>query len=125
VNRSRVLVVDDDPKVASSIERMLRSVNEVCIETSAKSALARILAGERFDVILCDMMMPDMTGTEFYEELSRNDSHQGARVVFMTAGAFTERARSLLDRVPNERIPKPCRHEELSKVLLAVASREW
>jgi CheY-like chemotaxis protein len=59
------------------------------------------------DVILCHMMMPVVTGMDFYDQLLQKAREQAERIVFLTSGAFTVRARELLDRVPNARIAKP------------------
>jgi len=115
--RLRVLVVDDDPMVGTALKRSLQAHHDVAVEVSARRALFRIESGERFDAILCDMMMADVSGTEFYEELSRHDADQGRKVVFMTGGAFTESAMAFLDRVPNARVTKPWQLEELLRVL--------
>jgi CheY-like chemotaxis protein len=66
-----------------------------------------IAAGARFDVILCDLMMPRMTGMELHGELSRTAPDQAARIVFMTGGAFTARARDFLSTIANARVDKP------------------
>jgi CheY-like chemotaxis protein len=105
--RGHILVVDDEPIVCFSLERLLSSEGEVAAETSAKGALARIKAGERFDVILCDLLMPEMDAPAVYEELRKIDPGQAEKMVFVTGGAFTVRARDFLSRVPNERLSKP------------------
>ena len=69
--RGRILVVDDEPIVCFSLERLLSSEGEVVAATSAKEALARIEAGERFDVILCDLMMPEMDGQAMHAALAK------------------------------------------------------
>ena len=86
--------------------------------TTGKAALKLVAAGERFDVILSDLMMPDVTGMEIHEELSRTALDQAKRMIFLTGGAFTARASEFLDRVPNIRIEKPF---ELSNVLDVIA----
>ncbi|TMB29249.1 MAG: response regulator, partial [Deltaproteobacteria bacterium] len=60
--RGRVLVVDDEPMVGSSIRRLLGRDHDVVVVQSGKDAVAKIAAGERYDVILCDLLMPEMTG---------------------------------------------------------------
>jgi CheY-like chemotaxis protein len=75
--------------------------------TSAAEAIARISAGERFDVILSDVMMPEVTGMEMHEQLLRVAPGQAQRMIFLTGGAFTATAREFLDRVPNLTIEKP------------------
>ena len=58
----RVLVVDDEQMLCNAIERILGADHDVTTVTSAREALSRLGAGERFDLILCDLMMPEMTG---------------------------------------------------------------
>ena len=64
-------------------------------------------AGERFDVILCDLMMPVMNGMDLYAEIERLCPDQALKIVFLTGGAFTPALQAFLSRVHNERIEKP------------------
>jgi PAS domain S-box-containing protein len=105
--RGRILVVDDENIVATAVRRLLESDHEVKVLTSAQEALHRISGGERFDVILCDLMMPVMTGVDLHSELARTAPDQADCMVFLTGGAFTPRARAFLDEVPNPRLDKP------------------
>jgi len=105
--RGRILVVDDEPTIAKAVQRTLSAEHEVVGIGSAEEALKRIRAGERFDVILCDLMMPQMTGMDLHAELSRVAREQADRMIFLTGGAFTDRARGFLDETPNQRIEKP------------------
>jgi nitrogen-specific signal transduction histidine kinase len=98
----RILVVDDEPLVARALERTLRG-NDVTIALSGKDALAA-LAGEAFDLVFCDLMMPGVSGMDLYQEL-RPDQQE--RFVFVTGGAFTARAQSFLASIPNRTIDKP------------------
>jgi CheY-like chemotaxis protein len=105
--RGRILVVDDEPIVCFSLERLLASEGDVVALTSARDALERIRSGERFDVILCDLLMPEMDAPALHAELVSAAPEQAERMIFVTGGAFTMRARDFLDRVPNERLAKP------------------
>ncbi len=91
----RVLVVDDEAMVGKSLARLL-SAHEVTVLTSAAEALKRATAGERWDVVLCDLMMPEMSGMELEERLSAVAPDLVARIVYMTGGAFTDRSREFL-----------------------------
>ena len=105
--RGRILVVDDEPLVAKVVSRSLASDHEVIgLERSAE-ALELVRAGQRFDVILCDLMMPEMSGIDFYQALCDFAPEQANAVVFLTGGAFTPRARRFLDEVPNRWLEKP------------------
>jgi signal transduction histidine kinase len=105
--KGTVLVVDDDAALGRAVQRTLSACHDVVVLTSAAEALARIEAGERFDVILSDVMMPDVTGMEMHQQLLRVAPDQAHRVVFLTGGAFTALAREYLDGVPNLTIEKP------------------
>jgi two-component system cell cycle sensor histidine kinase/response regulator CckA len=105
--RGRILVIDDEPIVCFSLERLLSKEGEVIAVTSARQALAFIQSGERFDAILCDLMLPDVDGPAFYAEVRKLDPQQVERMVFVTGGVFTVRARDFLASVPNPRLGKP------------------
>lgn len=105
--RGRVLVVDDEAIVGTMIRRIIGREHDVEVTDSGREALARITAGERFDVILCDVTMPVLTGLEFRAELARAVPEQAERIVFVTGAAFVPRTRQALDEVPNARIDKP------------------
>jgi CheY-like chemotaxis protein len=105
--RGRIVVVDDDALVRRAVQRSLASEHDVTAVSSALEVLERIASGERFDVIVCDLMMPSMTGMDLHAELSKIAPELADRMVFLTGGAFTARARDFLDRVPNLRLEKP------------------
>nr|QKW93825.1 PAS domain-containing sensor histidine kinase [Vitiosangium cumulatum] len=105
--RARILVVDDEPYVTRALQRSLSPEHEVATVNGARAALKLMDQGSRFDLILCDVMMPGMTGMDLYAELNRSVPDQAQRVVFMTGGAFTPRALSFLQEVPNPKISKP------------------
>jgi CheY-like chemotaxis protein len=106
IRRVRMLVVDDDEIVARALQRTLRGY-EVTVTLSALEALDLVSRGERFDVILCDVMMPRMTGYELYEELSRAAPDQAERIIFVTGGGTTKAARDFLGAVTNPVVDKP------------------
>jgi CheY-like chemotaxis protein len=103
----RVLVIDDEAIVTRVVERTLSSEHEVVALHGAREALERITAGERFDVILCDLMMPEMTGMDFHTELMASAPEQATAIIFLTGGAFSPRARDFLAVVRNPRLEKP------------------
>jgi len=105
--RGRVLVVEDEPQIARTLRRLLEREHDVTIATDGRAALDAVRADDAFDVILCDLMMPAMTGMDLHDELARTDPALADRMIFLTGGAFTTRARDFLDAVPNARIDKP------------------
>ncbi len=117
--RGRLLFIDDEPGLARSLERFLSRSHEITFMTSAREALTQLLAGAAFDVIFCDMVMPEMGGMELFTALSDAKNPFAEKLVFMTGGAFTPSARSFLERVSNERLYKPIDIEELQRVVAA------
>lgn len=105
--RGRVLVIDDEESLGHAIRRYLAQEHDVEAVTSARVALDLLSGGARYDVILCDLMMPQITGMELHESVTRLDAAQAAKIVFVTGGAFTESARTFFETTPNPRIEKP------------------
>jgi CheY-like chemotaxis protein len=102
----RVLVVDDDAMVGRTLQRGLQGYDVVLLD-NAKSALALLLRGEKFDVILCDLMMPEMTGMDLHEEVVRLVPGQAERMIFVTGGAVTKRARDFVALMGDRVFDKP------------------
>ena len=121
--RRRVLVIDDDARLARSIQVLLGDTHDIEIETSALRGYARLLGEETFDAVLCDLMMREMSGMEFFEKLTVERPHLAERVVFMTGGAFTARARSFLETVANPCLDKPFVRADLVNAIAATADR--
>jgi len=103
----KILVIDDDAAICTAIRRTLGRRHQVTTTTSGREAIDRVKGGERYDLILCDLMMPMVTGMEVHASLLEAVPEQADRIVFLTGGAFTSEARDFLKRVPNERFEKP------------------
>jgi CheY-like chemotaxis protein len=103
----RVLIVDDEPLILHSLGAMLADRATVVAETTAERAFERIVADAPYDAIVCDVMMPGMTGVDLHERVAREKPGMEARFVFITGGTYTARARDYLARIPNTRLAKP------------------
>lgn len=115
--RIRVLVIDDDAAILRSIVALLGDDCEVRAMTNAREALGLLRQGERYDVVLCDLMMPDMNGMEFFSELVDALPEVAEQVVFVTGGAVTNSARQFLDQVKNPLLRKPFSADQLRRAL--------
>jgi PAS domain S-box-containing protein len=113
---ARVLVVDDEPLVGRAVARILSPPHQVTVAVSGQEALDR-LAQEPYDVVLCDLMMPGLTGMDVHQRLIEQAPALADRMIFLTGGAFTDSARSFLARVPNERLEKPFEPATLRQVV--------
>jgi two-component system cell cycle sensor histidine kinase/response regulator CckA len=120
----RVLVIDDEPALGRLLARELSS-HRVTVTDSGREAID-ICAGSSFDVIFCDLMMPEISGMDFHDALKSRRPGDEARIVFMTGGAFTSRAKRFLEVVENPCLEKPFRsqqiHEALQQVLMSEAA---
>jgi CheY-like chemotaxis protein len=85
----RVLIIDDEERVGIALERCLNKEHEVELVSSSPAAVARIVSGERFDAILCDVVMPEMTGQEVFQAVAAILPGQARRIIFMS-GRVTE-----------------------------------
>jgi PAS domain S-box-containing protein len=115
--RARVLVIDDEAMMARAVQRMLASEHDVEAMTDPLNAVDRLRKGVRYDVILCDLMMPTMTGMDVYDAVLGVDPEQARNMVFMTGGAYTPRAAAFLERIENPHLEKPLDRAALHAVL--------
>jgi CheY-like chemotaxis protein len=113
-------VVDDEPLVARGVTRLLEGECSAESTSSAREALERLSQGERFDLLLCDVMMPEMSGEAFFHRLGKVAPDQRERVVFITGGAFTPEARAFLESLP----PGRCIFKPLAAEVLRALVRE-
>ena len=105
--RGRILLVDDEAFLLRITTLVLGKHHEVVVTQSANEALSLITAGERFDLILCDLMMPQMTGMDLHCELLHVAPEQAGRMIFLTGGAFTPAAQQFLSDRSIEYLEKP------------------
>jgi len=115
--RGRVLVVDDEPALCQAVARALSPEHEVVSCADGREALERITRGDRFDVILCDLMMPQMTGMDLHAALARSAPDQVERMVLLSGGPCSPAALSFLEAVANPRLAKPFRTEALRSLV--------
>jgi signal transduction histidine kinase len=105
--RGRILVVDDEPLVCNVLQRTLGAEHDVVAVERARAALDLLANGDRFDLVLSDLLMPEMTGMDLHREVCRSFPELARRVVFLTGGAFTPAARSFLEEEAVECVEKP------------------
>nr|WP_228530823.1 MULTISPECIES: PAS domain S-box protein [Myxococcaceae] len=115
--RGRLLFIDDEPRIGKTYQLLLRDEHDVLALTRAQEALERLRAGEHFDLVFCDLMMPEMTGMDLHAELSRWAPEKARAMVFLTGGAFTPKARAFLSQVDNCQLEKPVSPDALRRFI--------
>jgi CheY-like chemotaxis protein len=104
------------------LSEALEPIAHVTCETTSNRALDLLLSDAEFDVVLCDVTMPGLTGIDLHERVARDRPELASRFVFMSGGTYTARARDHLERVANPRLDKPFRVAQLLEVIERVAS---
>jgi len=113
----RLLVVDDEPDVARAVQRALSREARVFTAGGGREALERLARGEAYDALLCDLMMPGMSGPEFHEALAAVRPDYLARLAFMTGGAFTDSATTFVERWRGPLLEKPLDQDLLRRTI--------
>jgi PAS domain S-box-containing protein len=121
--RARVLVIDDDVAVLRAYRRMLSTRHDVVLATGGAIGLQTLAVDSGFDLILCDVMMPEVDGPMVYEALVARFPEVVDRVVFCSGGAFTPRAKEFLGSVDNAFLAKPIDTDELERMIQSARDR--
>ena len=103
---ARVLIVDDEERIGRMLERNLAG-HHVQRTTRGLEALEWIRKGEEFDIVLCDIMMPELNGMDLLHRVREEAPDLESRFVFMTGGAFSSSARRFPDEIQNPVLEKP------------------
>jgi CheY-like chemotaxis protein len=111
------LIVDDEISVGQMLGRMLEPQFDVTICSEGQKALDILLQDQAYHGVLCDIMMPNMSGVQLYEEVLRQAPGSEQRFVFMTGGALLPNVAEFLSRVERPKIEKPFDLTELRQVL--------
>ncbi|RME72775.1 MAG: PAS domain S-box protein [Planctomycetota bacterium] len=119
----RVLVVDDEPAIGRVIARRLGGF-DVQVVHDAQQALERILAAPgAYDVVLCDLMMPQVTGIDLAEAVRDVDPELAERFVFMTGGAFSSEVHEFVESTSLPVLQKPLDFDRLRSAIRSLAER--
>jgi signal transduction histidine kinase/CheY-like chemotaxis protein len=124
--RGRVLIVDDDVNVGRTLSVALRKDHDVTVVTSAQAAFDELLAAQGtggFDAILCDVLMPGMTGGELLDKVRGEMPGLDNRFIFMSGGLFGGGAADLVEKSTNRLLEKPFNLQAVQEALFRVVKR--
>ncbi len=112
----RVLLIDDEPKLLRAYKRLLRPHETVCGD--GKFALELLPQDSNFDLVLCDLMMPQVDGPQIYQAIERFAPHLLDRLHFYSGGLFTERMERFVAGLNTPLLEKPIPKQKLLNLLL-------
>jgi two-component system, cell cycle sensor histidine kinase and response regulator CckA len=115
--RGRVLLIDDEPSILTVLVGLLQRDHDVVAAASGEAARAILAGDQSFDVILCDLMMPGMSGMDVHAWVAAHHPALAQRIVFVTGGAFTPQALEYVTRVGNLRLDKPYEPAKLEQLI--------
>jgi CheY-like chemotaxis protein len=112
--RAKILIVDDEVRLAASMQMLLEDEHDVVTASSGYEALELLISRkERFDVVLCDLQMPDVSGMDVHRRLAEVDPDGANRMIFYSGGAYSPEARQFVQTVKNTILMKPIPPEQL------------
>ena len=116
-----MLVIDDELAIGRLLATVLAH-HRIEVVASGEAGLARLRETDAFDVILCDLMMPRVSGIDVYTAIAAERPGLERRFVFISGGAFTPSSQAFLERVPNQRVDKPFTIDALEAAMAATVA---
>jgi CheY-like chemotaxis protein len=116
-SRARILVIDDEPLLGRTLSFMLEERHDVVVIASGRDALARLEHDADFDLVLCDLDMPEVNGQGVYETVAHRHPELAVRFVLMTGGACSRWAEDFLAGYHGVQLDKPFTTEDVEHVL--------
>lgn len=119
---TRLLLVDDDVALLSSYRRWLKNAHNVATAAGGAQALQMLAEGADYDAVVCDLMMPDVSGCEVFRQVTDQHPDLRQRFIITTGGAFTPQAERFLAQEAKHILFKPFSAEDLTEVVEAVCN---
>jgi CheY-like chemotaxis protein len=121
-NRARILIIDDEPLLGQTLRFAFQDRHDVEVASNGREAIDRLATDAAFDLVLCDLMMPEVSGEHVFRAVLERAPGLLPRFVFMTGGAFTEGAQEFLSHFPGRQLEKPFNIDEVEALLSELAA---
>lgn len=119
-HRARILIIDDEPLLGQTLTFAFSGRHDIVLASSGRDAIQKLREDARYDLVLCDLMMPDVSGSNVFEVVERERPELVSRFAFMSGGAFTERAQVFLEHYSGRRIDKPFTIADVERLLAEI-----
>ncbi|GAB4556807.1 MAG: hypothetical protein Tsb0020_00420 [Haliangiales bacterium] len=117
-SKQRILIVDDEPLALALLNRVLKKFDVVQCE-NGREAIDQLSKDNRFDLIFCDVMMPEATGRDVYQYLKQHAPGKEENIVFISGGTFTREMAEFLASITNEQLRKPFETKAIRELIEA------
>lgn len=112
-SRSKILLIDDEEGIGVAVKRLLRKQHDVTVTTSGEAGLRALEDDGDFEVVICDLMMPGMTGMELYRTVEVRWPSLSSRFLFISGGTYSPAAKEFVDSASCTVLKKPMPPTEL------------
>ncbi|HEY8095895.1 MAG TPA: response regulator [Methylobacter sp.] len=123
---TKVLCIDDEPTILNVVQRiLLLEPDNYHVETSLRvsTVIPSFKSGASYDAILCDILMPDMNGVDFYKFIIDNRPELYNKLIFMTGGVMIPGIDVFLSSINCPILEKPFHTEDLISIVKRVVER--
>jgi PAS domain S-box-containing protein len=104
--KGKILIIDDEKNLLKAFSRLLSGLHEVSTAENAAKGLEMIKEND-YDVILCDILMTDISGIDFYKKIQENFPDLSSKIIFITGDLLNEEIERFLSQIPNRVLKKP------------------
>jgi two-component system NtrC family sensor kinase len=118
-----MLVVDDEPAIRSAIVRYFAGLGHIVDAAATGAEAYALIESRRYDVLLLDLRMPDMSGDAIYRDLLERDPTHASRVIFLTGDFQSDSTQRFIQESGRASVIKPFTFDELTRTVLAQAAR--
>lgn len=111
--RPRAAILDDEPLIRELLQEKMRDLGYEAFSFACPFDALDATRAAPFDVVLCDIRMPGMTGIDFHARVQEKDSRQAARILFLSGDMTASATQAFLTRSGSLYLSKPFRQSEL------------
>ena len=120
----RVLLIDDEESLVKAFSLLFKTEYELSVALGGRAGLDILEGNRAWDVVICDLMMPEVDGVAIHEWVAVNEPALSERMVFCSGGAFTPRGREFAASIGERLLQKPVRPSVLRQMIQRIAAAQ-